>query len=191
MPDPEHNYPTTRRRNRRASGQQLRSAPRSPSRSLGSRAAADGREVADPRSVRTHTALPPRHRQLGNGAVVELDCSPDDPVEIIVNDRVIAHGEVVVVSGNYGVRITKIASQHQDPETEDAPRTCSASPKSLGNENVIDPASLFDRGRQSGVGIGNSAGLEPARSRASRPQRQAGKNARNRKPRDCRPKSPI
>ena len=47
---------------------------------------------------------------LGNGAVVELDCSPDDPVEIIVNDRVIAHGEVVVVSGNYGVRITKIAT---------------------------------------------------------------------------------
>lgn len=56
--------------------------------------------------------------QLGNGAVVELDCSPDDPVEIIVNDRVIAHGEVVVVSGNYGVRITKIASQHGDPEME-------------------------------------------------------------------------
>lgn len=59
--------------------------------------------------------------QLGSGAVVELDCSPDDPVEIIVNDRVIAVGEVVVVSGNYGVRITKIASHHQDPETESAP----------------------------------------------------------------------
>lgn len=60
--------------------------------------------------------------QLGNGAVVELDCSPDDPVEIIVNDRVIAHGEVVVVSGNYGVRITKIASNHPYPdETENAP----------------------------------------------------------------------
>lgn len=56
--------------------------------------------------------------QLGSGAVVELDCSPDDPVEIIVNDRVIAHGEVVVVSGNYGVRITKIAVHHQDPQTE-------------------------------------------------------------------------
>jgi flagellar motor switch protein FliN len=59
--------------------------------------------------------------QLGNGAVVELDCSPDDPVEIIVNDRVIAHGEVVVVSGNYGVRITKIASRQQDQEAENAP----------------------------------------------------------------------
>jgi flagellar motor switch protein FliN len=56
--------------------------------------------------------------QLGNGAVVELDCSPDDPVEIIVNDRVIAHGEVVVVSGNYGVRITKIASGNQGADAE-------------------------------------------------------------------------
>jgi flagellar motor switch protein FliN/FliY len=49
--------------------------------------------------------------QLGNGSVVELDCSPNDPVEIIVNDQVIAHGEVVVVSGNYGVRITGIAGR--------------------------------------------------------------------------------
>lgn len=56
--------------------------------------------------------------ELGSGAVVELDCSPDDPVEIIVNDRVIAHGEVVVVSGNYGVRITKIASRGENPEAE-------------------------------------------------------------------------
>jgi flagellar motor switch protein FliN len=56
--------------------------------------------------------------QLGSGAVVELDCSPDDPVEIIVNDRVIAHGEVVVVSGNYGVRITKIASEHGAADKE-------------------------------------------------------------------------
>ena len=57
---------------------------------------------------------------LGNGAVVELDCSPDEPVEIMVNDRVIAHGQVVVVAGNYGVRITKIASRHEDPEMESA-----------------------------------------------------------------------
>jgi len=48
--------------------------------------------------------------QLGSGSVVELDCSPNDPVEVIVNDKVIAHGEVVVVGGNYGVRITQIAA---------------------------------------------------------------------------------
>jgi len=55
--------------------------------------------------------------QLGNGAVVELDCSPNDPVEIMVNDRVIAHGEIVVVAGNYGVRITKIATREAGSET--------------------------------------------------------------------------
>lgn len=65
------------------------------------------------------TQLPLREiAQLGNGAVVELDCSPDDPVEIVVNDRIIAHGEVVVVSGNYGVRITKIASDRNEQETD-------------------------------------------------------------------------
>lgn len=48
--------------------------------------------------------------QLGSGSVVELNCSPDDPVQIIVNDRVIAHGEIVTVGGNYGVRITQIAA---------------------------------------------------------------------------------
>jgi flagellar motor switch protein FliN len=58
--------------------------------------------------------------QLGNGSVVELDCAPDDAVEIIVNDRVIAHGEVVVVSGNYGVRITKIGSRLNDQEADGA-----------------------------------------------------------------------
>jgi len=53
--------------------------------------------------------------RLGNGSVVELDCSPDDPVDIIVNDRVIASGEIVVVGGNYGVRITKIGSGGPSP----------------------------------------------------------------------------
>ena len=53
--------------------------------------------------------------QLSSGSVVELDCSPNDPVEVIVNDKVIAHGEVVVVAGNYGVRITQIAAHPNAP----------------------------------------------------------------------------
>jgi flagellar motor switch protein FliN/FliY len=61
--------------------------------------------------------------------VVELDCSPDDPVEIIVNDRVIAHGEVVVVSGNYGVRITKIGSRRKIGRRERASDLFSLSQK--------------------------------------------------------------
>jgi len=60
------------------------------------------------------TQLPLRDiARLGGGSVVELDCSPDSPVDIIVNDRLIAQGEIVVVGGNYGVRITRIASPSQ------------------------------------------------------------------------------
>ena len=57
--------------------------------------------------------------QLGSGSVVELDCSPNDPVEIIVNDQVIARGEVVVVSGNYGVRITGIAAREEKQQSQE------------------------------------------------------------------------
>jgi len=49
--------------------------------------------------------------QLGSGSVVELDCSPSEAVEIVVNGRAIAQGEIVVVGGNYAVRITKIAGE--------------------------------------------------------------------------------
>lgn len=51
--------------------------------------------------------------QLVNGSVVELECSVHHPVEVVVNDRVIAEGEIVIVGGNYGVRITQIAGVPQ------------------------------------------------------------------------------
>ena len=46
--------------------------------------------------------------KLTAGSVVELDRSIDAPVELIVNDTVVALGEVVVVEGNYGMRIQRI-----------------------------------------------------------------------------------
>ncbi len=48
---------------------------------------------------------------LTSGAVIELDKSISDPVEIRVNDKPIAYGEVVVAEGNYAIRITKIANR--------------------------------------------------------------------------------
>ena len=53
---------------------------------------------------------------LGGGSIVELDRSPDDPVEIVVNNRVIARGEIVIVAGNYGIRITEIANREEPGE---------------------------------------------------------------------------
>jgi flagellar motor switch protein FliN/FliY len=48
---------------------------------------------------------------LNTGSVVELDRLVSEPVEVIVNNCVIARGEVVVVDGNYGVRIIQLASR--------------------------------------------------------------------------------
>lgn len=51
--------------------------------------------------------------KLNTGSIVELDRFVTDPVEVIVNDCVIARGEVVVVDGNYGVRISQLASRDE------------------------------------------------------------------------------
>ena len=49
--------------------------------------------------------------KLNAGSIVELNRAVSEPVEIIVNNCVIARGEVVVVEGNYGVRIQEIVSR--------------------------------------------------------------------------------
>ena len=48
---------------------------------------------------------------LNAGSLVEFDGAPEDPVEVLVNGRVVARGEMVAVQGNYGVRITEISSR--------------------------------------------------------------------------------
>lgn len=50
---------------------------------------------------------------LVSGSLVELDRALADPVELLVNDYIIARGEVVVVEGNYGVRLTEIISHEE------------------------------------------------------------------------------
>jgi flagellar motor switch protein FliN/FliY len=45
---------------------------------------------------------------LGSGSVVELDRMVDEPVELLLDGKVIARGEAVVVDGNYGLRVTEI-----------------------------------------------------------------------------------
>jgi flagellar motor switch protein FliN len=47
---------------------------------------------------------------IGPGSVIGLGRSPDDPVEILVSNQVVATGDVVVVGGNYGVRIREVFS---------------------------------------------------------------------------------
>jgi flagellar motor switch protein FliN/FliY len=49
--------------------------------------------------------------KLTTGSIVELNRGINDQVEVLVNQCLIARGEVVVVEGNYGVRIQEIASR--------------------------------------------------------------------------------
>ena len=58
---------------------------------------------------------------LGPGSVVEFRRAPDEPVDLLVNGRVVARANVVVVQGNYGVRIIEIASQRDDLVTNTRP----------------------------------------------------------------------
>jgi flagellar motor switch protein FliN len=51
--------------------------------------------------------------KLITGSLIELDRGLSEPVDLLVNNCVIARGEVVVIEGNYGVRITEIVSQKE------------------------------------------------------------------------------
>jgi flagellar motor switch protein FliN/FliY len=48
--------------------------------------------------------------KLGPGSIIELEKSAGDPVELYVNDRAIAKGEVVVIDENFGIRLTSIVT---------------------------------------------------------------------------------
>ena len=55
--------------------------------------------------------------KLTTGSIVELRRTLDEPVEVVVNNCVIARGEVVVIEGNYGVRIQHIVSRQDRLES--------------------------------------------------------------------------
>jgi flagellar motor switch protein FliN/FliY len=48
--------------------------------------------------------------QLGQGSVIELDKLMGEPFEVLVNEKLVARGEIVVVNDRFGVRLTDIVS---------------------------------------------------------------------------------
>jgi flagellar motor switch protein FliN/FliY len=55
--------------------------------------------------------------KLSEGAVVELDKLAGDPVDIFVNNRHVARGEVLVLNDSFCVRVSEILQQVSDPVT--------------------------------------------------------------------------
>jgi flagellar motor switch protein FliN/FliY len=58
---------------------------------------------------------------LDSGSVIDFGQSAEEPVEVLVNGRVVARGEAVMVQGNYGVRISRIESRRERLEAAPAP----------------------------------------------------------------------
>jgi flagellar motor switch protein FliN/FliY len=58
--------------------------------------------------------------ELGPGSIIELDKLSGEPVDILVNDRMIAKGEVVVIDENFGIRITDVTVEKKDEMLADA-----------------------------------------------------------------------
>ena len=48
--------------------------------------------------------------QLNQGSVVELDRLAGEPLDVMINGTIVAHGEVVVVNDKYGIRMTDVVS---------------------------------------------------------------------------------
>lgn len=55
--------------------------------------------------------------ELGPGDVVQLDRHVSDPVDLIVADKIVASGEVVLVNGNFGLRVTQVATPRKRLES--------------------------------------------------------------------------
>ena len=53
--------------------------------------------------------------KLGTGSVVELDRLAGGPVDLLVNNKLVARGEVVAIDDNFGVRITELIEQPETP----------------------------------------------------------------------------
>jgi flagellar motor switch protein FliN/FliY len=49
--------------------------------------------------------------ELRSGSLVPLNRAPDDPVELRVNERVVARGQIVMIDGNYAIRIVELLSR--------------------------------------------------------------------------------
>ncbi|MHB1699675.1 MAG: FliM/FliN family flagellar motor switch protein [Acidobacteriaceae bacterium] len=47
---------------------------------------------------------------LGPGGVIELDRHVSEPVDLVVADKIVARGEVVMINGNFGLRVTEVAA---------------------------------------------------------------------------------
>ena len=57
--------------------------------------------------------LPMRNRRSNPGTVLQLDRQAKDPIELLVNNKVVAYGEVVVLEDKFGIKISSIVESSE------------------------------------------------------------------------------
>jgi flagellar motor switch protein FliN/FliY len=65
---------------------------------------------------------------LGPGSIVTLNRLAGEPVDLLVNGKPIARGEVVVIDEEFGLRITEVVASESSPREDEAPDTPLAAP---------------------------------------------------------------
>ena len=90
--------------------------------------------------------------RLTTGSIIELNRSVGDPVDVVVNDQIVARGEVVVVNGSYGVRVQQLVGRSGSPDlpAESAPADGSPLAKPAGQPEAAEPTSAAEWGLEQG-----------------------------------------
>ena len=56
--------------------------------------------------------------RLGQDAIVELDRAVGEPLDVMVNGALVAHGEIVLVNEKFGIRLTSVVATRETEEKE-------------------------------------------------------------------------
>jgi flagellar motor switch protein FliN len=79
----------------------------------------DGRAAGHDHALWIKAATAAEVLDLSPGAVVELDRTIQEPVDLLLDGRLVARGEVVVIDGNYGLRVTDVSPLAPQVERQD------------------------------------------------------------------------
>lgn len=77
---------------------------------------------------------------LGPGSVISLDRMADQPVDLLVNGKLVARGEVVVIDSEYGLRVTEVVGAEQDESVDAAAAPDHAPAAAPVDQAAIDAA---------------------------------------------------
>jgi flagellar motor switch protein FliN/FliY len=94
---------------------------------------------------------------LGPGSVIALDRMADQPVDLLVNGKLVARGEVVVIDSEYGLRVTEVVGAEQDAPADAPPADAPVADAAPAADGPVDQAAIDAAIAASAAGDGQMA----------------------------------